>query len=124
MTFQDLEQSLPNGFHDAELVKVHIDYEGQQAVLELNLDVNEDKNGPERYRRGRVTFSGVQFVTIDPPVDAGLEVSTISAGEGEPATAPGRLPDIPKDCFLCWVFVVQSNSFIRLAARAVTHRWD
>jgi hypothetical protein len=124
LTFQELATSLPNGFHDAELRKVHIDYEGQQVILDLNLDASLNKNEPERYRRARVTFSGVVFVSIDPPADATMEVSMISVGSGQPMTAPSRLPDIPKDCFLCWVFVVGSNSFIRLAARSVTHQWD
>lgn len=123
MTFRELETSLPNGFHDAELLKVHIDYEEHQVALDLNLDASVDKDEPERYRRGRVTFSGVVFVSLDPPVDAAMGVSTISAGSGEPMTAPRPLPDIPKDCFLCWVFVARSNSFIRLAARSVTHHW-
>jgi hypothetical protein len=123
LTFQELTTSLPNGLHDAELLNVAIDYAGKQVIFDLNLDASLNDNEPERYRPARVTFSGVVFVSIDPPPDAAMRVSTISAGSGQPMTAPIRLPDISKDCFLCWVFVVRSNSFIRLAARTVTHEW-
>jgi|SoiMethySBSTD1v2_1073268.scaffolds.fasta_scaffold00388_35 hypothetical protein len=124
MTLQELERTLPNGLHDAELVKLHIDYEGLRVVLELELDVSVNLDEEERYRRGRITFSGVEFVAIDPPTDvSSMGMSMLAVGMGQPATAPCSLPKLPTECFLCWLFVDRSNSFIRLAARAVEHEW-
>ena len=124
MTFQEVERILPNGLHDAELVRVDIDYEGCRAIFEVNLDVSRYPDTEEHYRRGRITFSDVAFVAIDPPAVAGaLGPSMTGAGDGQPSTAPCSLPELPKDCFLCWLFVDRSNSFIRVAARAVTHEW-
>lgn len=125
MTFPELERTLPNGLHDAELLDVTIDHEREQVVFELNLDVSENTDEQDRYRRGRITFSGVAFVAIDPPAGEIVPgVSIIDAGTGQPATAPCALPDLPDDRFLCWLFVVRSNSFIRLAAQTVTLEWD
>jgi hypothetical protein len=125
VTFQELERTLPNGLHDAELLKIDIDNKRRQAILELNLDVSMSEDAREQYRRGRITFSGVEFVAIDPPAgENAFGVSSINAGTGQPVTAPCSVPDLPKDCFLCWLFVVRSNSFIRIAARTVTHEWD
>jgi hypothetical protein len=124
LTLQELERSLPNGLHDAELVKVHVDYASQETVLELNLDVSKDEKEEGKYRRARLTFSGVQFVSIDAPANENaVGVSTIDAGPGQPPTSPRPLPKIPKDCFLCWLFVVRWNSFIRIAAKTAVHQW-
>ena len=35
----------------------------------------------------------------------------IDTGSGEPRTSPCSLPPIRKDCFLCWIFVTQWNSY-------------
>ena len=80
------------------------------------------------HRRARLTLNlatGLLFIVIDPPSGNEQEagVSTIDTGGGQPATAPRPLPEIPKECFLCWLFVVRRNSFIRIAARSVSHEW-
>lgn len=35
MTFEQLEGSLPNGFHDAELLGLQLDYRARLVTLEL-----------------------------------------------------------------------------------------
>jgi hypothetical protein len=50
-------------------------------------------------------------------------VSMIDAGSGHPDTDPPRLPHIPENCFLCWVFVFNWNSFVRIAARVASVEW-
>jgi hypothetical protein len=125
LTLQNLEKSLPNGLHDAELVGLQVDYASHTASLELDIDVSAGTVSEERYRRGRLTFVGLQFLVIDAPNAAEdyVGLSPIDSGSGEPATAKCRLPTIPHDCFLCWLFVVRWNSFVRIAARSVSHEW-
>jgi hypothetical protein len=125
LTLEELERSLPNGLHDAELIGVQVDYVRQSAVLELDIDVSTDVDAGEVYRRGRLTFAGIQFFVIDAPAahENYVGVSPIDTGSGQPLTAPCQLPEIPEDCFLCWLFVVQWNSFVRIAARTVMHEW-
>ena len=130
MTLEELERSLPNGLHDADLIAVQIDYGKRIAVVELDIDVgsvagDDPTYGEPTYRRGRVAFSEIEFVVIDPPAGSGAYAGTSSVDSGmdQPATAPRQLPQIPRDCFLCWLFVTQWNSFIRIAARTVSLEW-
>jgi len=128
MTLAELEISLPNGLHDAELIGIRVDYATRQAVLSVNVDIGKSDDGDlqthESYRGARIRFFGVQFVVIDPPAAAySSGLSMIDTGSGEPRTSPCRLPPIPDDCFLCWVFVTEWNSFIRISAHDVALEW-
>src|SRR4029078_5073082 len=60
-TLQELDRRLANGLHDAELVKVEIDYEGCRAILEVNLDVSRYPDTEEHSRRRLMTFYDVSF---------------------------------------------------------------
>jgi hypothetical protein len=124
MTFVELEQSLPNGLHDARLFGLSVDYVNQVAILDLNIDISSEKDIEVR-RRGRVVFGGLLFIVVDAPsVENGfVGVSMIDAGSGHPDTDPPRLPHIPENCFLCWVFVFNWNSFVRIAARVASVEW-
>jgi hypothetical protein len=129
MTLDELQSSLPNGLHDAELVALSTNLVKREAVIELRIDVGSMESPPgkrtEVYRPARIVFSGVEFVVIDPP-DARYEylgVSTIDAGSGQPSTAPCDLPQLPDGSFLCWLFDVRWNSFIRIAAQDATLEW-
>jgi len=129
MTFDELCRSLPNGLHDAELVGLHVDYSSRGATIDVNVDVGSSETPAdqleEAYRPARLVFSGLQFIVIDPPaVDEGYQgLSMIDAGIGQPWTVPCKLPPLPADCFLCWLFVVERNSFIRIAAQSVAIEW-
>ena len=124
VTLEELEASLPNGLHDAELLTLQVDYARYEAVIDVNVDVSVGE-AEDIYRPARLMFSGIQFVAIDPPTvrPRNVGLSIIGAGAGQPSTAPTSIPEIPSDCFLCWIFVVNWNSFIRIAARNVAHQW-
>jgi hypothetical protein len=130
MTLAELEQSLPNGLHDAELAGIQVNYAAKRAVLSLNVDVEgrDDEFGAdtEHYRAAQVRFEGLQFFVIDPPTidESASRLPTIDTGSGDPPTSPGALPPIREGCSLCWVFVADWNSFIRISARDVILEWD
>jgi len=129
VTFADVEKSLPNGLHDAELVGLRVDYTEEKAILLLNVDVanhDEDSNLEPNYRGLRLMFLGIQFVVVDPPggesgAYPGLPV--IDAGSGQPETLPIDLPRIRDGYFLCWIFVERWNSFIRISAQSAAFEW-
>jgi hypothetical protein len=53
MTFEEAEDQLPNGLHDAELLGFHVDLSKQV----LSLDFEADLSSPDRkLRRGRASF--------------------------------------------------------------------
>ena len=124
--FEDLERSLPNGFHDAELLSLHVDYADGQATVELNVDTGDSEglaDTVEVYRRARVRFLGLKLFAVDPPGTAGpFVISTVAAGSGDPPTAKVE-PHLPADCFLVWFFLTSFNSFVRIAAKDVHLEW-
>jgi len=123
VTLSELERSLPNGLHDAQLVSIDVNFASKEATLGLNIDVSPSDAqalGNPEYRAVRIRFLGLEFVVIDPPVTLSTSGPLmIDSGSGQPKTAPCQLPQICHDCFLCWIFVSQSNSFIRICARHV-----
>jgi hypothetical protein len=129
LTFNDLQRSLPNGLHDAELLAVRIDYSAQTAVLELNIDVSDASaqgQGTVQYRPARLMFSQLQFIAVDPPGSGyeGIAPSMIDAGQGQPVTAPCSLPTLDGGAFLCWIFIARMNAFLRIAAADVGITWE
>src|SRR5208282_1874926 len=57
MTFEELDARFPNGFGDAEISSVSLDYKSRTATLQLNLRVNPpDSPNSQEYRRGVLTI--------------------------------------------------------------------
>jgi len=127
VTLEELERSLPNGLHDAELVGLDVDYAAQRAALRVNVDIGDSDADAkvENYRAARIRFFGIQFAVIDPPnaADSYCGLSMLDTGSGEPRTSPMSLPPIGEGCFLSWIFVTRWNSFIRISARDVVLEW-
>jgi hypothetical protein len=68
MTLADIEELLPNGFHDAEIEQFIWDYRTNSASFTLELWVAEDGDQSlEVYRRGRLELKEIIFIMIDPP---------------------------------------------------------
>lgn len=128
MTLTDIENSLPNGLHDAELVAMQIDYANHIAFVDVNVDCSDpdDDTTREDYRPARLAFGGIQFVVIDPPSTSATQyrgLPFIAVGHGQPDTSPLDLPSIREGYFLCWIFVAAWSGFIRISAQDVTIEW-
>ena len=70
MTLEELDHSLPNGFHDAKMFSLSIDYAAGIAIFRLSLLVGwPDDPPPERYayQEATLTVRGLCFCSIDPP---------------------------------------------------------
>ncbi len=70
MTLEGLENSLPNGLHDAEVGRIAVDYEQRKARLELAVWVGNMDDPPEQreaYKEGRIEISGLLFLVREPP---------------------------------------------------------
>lgn len=132
MTLDELAVSLPNGFHDAIVYTIAIDYLRHQARFDLdiwvgNLDAN-DSEQREAYKRAELTLSGLEFWATEPP-DASYpyrqDCLTIDIGPMHALAAPvsSKLPPIPPDAFANWIFVSEWNAFIYLAAKDAQLAW-
>jgi hypothetical protein len=126
LTFSELSTSLPNGLHDAKLLALRIDYANQAAMLEVEIDLS-DTSGRlgEQYALAHLQFTDVQFIVVDAPGPQydRFTVSRIDAGEGHPPNSLCMLPSLGERTFLCWIFVTDLNSFVRIAARDVEVHW-
>jgi hypothetical protein len=126
MTLEELSQSLPNGFHDAELMSFSVNLALRTAELDLELWVPEGETDElESYRRGRVYLSGLECLAIEPPhqnypfSDPGPV--SIDDGPGDPQRSGVTLPKTAGPHH--WFFVSDWNAFILVAARDARLEW-
>lgn len=132
MTFEELDNELPNGFHDANLHSLTIDYVGGSAVLHMTLDFG-DPEGPNRedYRVGDLRVSGLYFCVIDPPDPTYRHVPhgsplNVSGDRANPDTFPALellSRTLPTGVSCYRFFVDEWNSFLNIAAKDVRISW-
>ena len=70
MTLEELENTLPNGLHDAEVVRISVDYELRILALDVDVWVGDMDEAPEKreaYRKGLIEISGLLFLAMEPP---------------------------------------------------------
>ena len=125
--FDALIDTLPNGLHDAELVSLTLDLASAEVHCIVDVDFSDpcDPATEGRSRRGRFLFAGVSFVVIDPPERdlTTLPLAWIDAGSGAPSTSPRPDLNAPDDGFLAWIFLRETNSFIRIGSRQASIAW-
>ena len=137
MTWADLEQRLPNGFHDARLDEISINYRDRTAVFELEFwaVVDWPKNSPaevpELYRRGRLTFSGLLACTMDVPngeyqvpdaCELWIDVAPADHTVLEHPSWPKE--SLPEGAFKRgFYFLNDSASFVHVAAQDIGFEW-
>lgn len=123
MTLEEIQQSLPNGLHDARINSISLDYVQRQATFDLEISLADvDKEGPEIYRPATLHLAPFLYCVIEAP-DSGYPFALnkplrVDAGSdelihGEPTKLPEQLPE---GAFTAWFFVKNWNSFIHIAA--------
>ncbi len=132
MKIEDIENNLPNGFHDAFIKNVNIDY--SENIVTFNMEVlsnNPDIDKENNYKGGKLILKRVLYCAIEPPDDnylkKDLESLRIDAGtldslETKPMTTLPKT--IPEDAFSHWFFVQQWNAFIYVAAFDADFFWE
>jgi hypothetical protein len=139
MTWAELENTLPSGFHDSALKSLTVDYERRTLTLDVSLKVGDPDGLREQrddIRDAKIEVSGVVFFVIDPP----------SAGAGYDFDSPGELwiadgyeirsiPEftkaidtkllsaVPREAFVQSFFVKNWNSYIHVGARHCALEW-
>jgi hypothetical protein len=130
-----LNHELPNGFHDAKLSSIELDYVAGIATLHLACWVGsmDAAPGPEReqYREGIVSLSGLCFCSIQPPdpnypfLPDGKPIDL--SGDGANADHLPSLPALslrlPEGAWCYRFFVVEWNAFIYVAAKHAEISW-
>jgi hypothetical protein len=128
MTLDELNYRFPNGFHDAEVYSIELNYRDGAAKLHLSLWVGSmDDPQPEResYQEATVIVTGLYFCSIDPPdptypfIPHGkyIDVSGDPANVDRLPSLPDLLSKLPADAWCYRFFVTDWNRFIHIAGR-------
>ena len=129
MDLEELAKTLPNGFHDAELRALSLDYLNRKVQLDLDVWIGEMDPPTERelYRHGRLVLENVSYLVIEPPTsDSGFldrSALRIDIGPGQPKQSHSAIPEPPSGSFLAWVYLGEVNSFLLCAAESASLEW-
>jgi|SRR5208337_1138082 len=131
MTFEELDRRFPNGFDDAEITSLTLDYQTRTAKLELNLRGNPPESpNRDEYQPALLLLDGFYYFVIEPP-DAGhlwYPQRSIQAN-GYPEDVrqfplfEALMPKLSADAFCCRLYVHDWNSFIHVAAKDAQFSW-
>ncbi len=126
MTFAELSNTLPNGFHDAEINSITIDFSGSLIRMDLTLDFSPvGRTEQSEYRRAQVIARGVHtFVlgsldgveSLNGPLDT-------SGHEARDENVPDDLKALGKGHLLYSFFVDDWNRCIYIAAEEAELVW-
>jgi len=141
MRIEEIIKSLPNGFHDAELKSINLDYLEKKAVLFLDIwtgDLTSHDTGlRETYKAGILEIEKFLFFSIEAP-DQRYEFPangsvTIDLWpldllkdklKGELFQSITKIIEtLPKEIFSAWIYVSNWNAFIYFAASNAAFRW-
>jgi len=123
LTIQDIEQVLPNGFHDSTIIGLRLNYVTRTAEIDLEILISgpDDAEDSEDYRPSTLSISELVYFVIEPPDSRYLSQSgtplLIDGGSTEPEQSASPLPKpLPAGAFTYSFFVHEWNSFIHVAA--------
>ena len=121
MTLEEIEQSLPNGFHDSTISSVRLNYVQRTAEMDMELWMSgSDDEDREKYRPATLSITELIYFVIEPPGvpnTSHAEPSLVDGGSSELEQSAYPLPKpLPAGAFTYWFFVSNWNAFIHVAA--------
>lgn len=132
MTFEELDLATPNGFHDAQLINLRVDYENSAIELTVDFDFSDPDSSDRSvvYKRGLVCSKELLFCTIEQP-DTNyfqfgskyLDISGDIISYDEMLRSELLSKPLPKAISYLRLFVHDWNSFIYIAAENIEVTW-
>jgi hypothetical protein len=128
-TLQDIENSLPNGFHDALLRSCHLDFVARTASFELDISTGDsdsaDSAERDRYAPATLLLSDLAFCEVQPPHPnyPFQDPTPLLVDLSQPDPDHSIIKTLPTGTFAGRFFVTNWNSFIYLAARHARLEW-
>jgi len=132
MTLEDLDNTFPNGFHDATISDLVRDYENAKLSLKVDILIglpDDPTPDADRYRSGELIFHGVLFCVIEPPDPESafrhpgcvwFRFSKMETG----AVPEPLMKSLPPDTLCYSLFVLDWWSHIHVAAADVSFVWS
>ena len=128
-TLQDLEQSLPNGFHDALIRACHVDFAARTASFDLDVWTGDlespDSDVRERYAAATLLLDELAFCELQPPDPTYpfQKAAPLRVDLSEPDASHPVIKILPTGTFAGRFFVMNWNAFIYIAARHARLEW-
>src|SRR5579871_3010644 len=130
MTLEQLDNSLPNGFHDSYIDRMSIDYIERKAVWDVQILVGLPDDGPDTrdaYRTARMSFAGVQYICFEPPCpNYGYSTDSVEIDglyDSKEYFNVDLMKDLPGSVFARSFYSRSWNSFLHIAAESVQFEW-
>jgi len=130
VTLEELENTLPNGLHDAEVHKISVDYQESTRTLDLAVwtgDIEDPPTQREAYRTGRLELSGLVFLVMESPDPKYPFKDTkrlkIDGCDMRKNLNSDLLASPPDDVFVRSLWINEWNAFIHVAAKKAHTRW-
>jgi len=129
MTIEEIDLSLPNGFHDSKILNVRLNYEQRTAEMDIKILVSgPDDADTERYQPITLFISDLIYFVIEPPGPPNVShaaPSLVDGGSTELKQSSYSLPKpLPAGAFTYWFFVSNWNSFHHVAALSAELKLD
>jgi hypothetical protein len=137
MTLAQINETLPNGFHDAEIEQFIWDFSQDTAVLKINFwTATEEDQDPEKYQRGIIEIHKIVFIAVDPPDPAQygpkpyrgsggtLQIDGMVADEKIFPMLSQLKPSLPSEIEVFSFYVENWNSFLHIAAAEAILNWS
>ena len=114
MTYSEIESALPNGFHDALLEAIGLNFPAKSATMDIWVSIGnpesktrEDKEG---YKKARLHLTGLIYIQIDLGFseltnDKPLRIDAGDADSNNQSQGPKPIKPLPRDAFAFWLFV-------------------
>jgi hypothetical protein len=130
MTLEELENTLPNGLHDAEVKAIAVDYETASVTLRVDIwvgSMDDPRDKREAYKSGHLEITGLIFLVMEPP-DSGyaykngpeLIIDAVGVGKGLDTEL---LKTVPIGAFVRTFWVNQWNACMHVAASNAEIQW-
>jgi hypothetical protein len=124
---EQIQDSLPNGFHDALLEAWSFDTATREMTVGLAVDVCDAESGElrARYRSGLLTLIGVVAIQVDEVKVDGVPGTRLSVevGSGADRERSSFGSGGPPDAFLGWIYLRDADAFIRFLATTAQWLW-
>jgi hypothetical protein len=132
MTFEQLEEELPNGLHDAQIRSFARNFENGTLTVDVRIHIGLREGPPEKreeYRNGFITFTGVELFVIESP-DASS--AFLAPGSVSFSVSQGELDLLSVDIIkkltqgidIYSLFILDWYSNIHIAASDMSFGWD
>ena len=132
MTLEDIERSLPNGFHDAQIQTMTRDYVGAELIMKVLILIGlpgQPRPERDRYRTGEIVFRRVYFCSVELPQPDSPFLHPGNVWFSYERTPRDLLPDglatmLPPGTQCYSLFVRDWFSHIHVAAQDVSFSWS